>query len=184
MRNPALRLTHPEASRERLLSLVRQVPGAAVGMKIAALLLIQEGQRPGWIAQVLGMTRQSLNLWMHKVNERGPKALQPVKRPGRPARLTPKVRQQLEDHLERSPSEFGLNRARWDGPTLVVHLKRRFGITLKVRQAQSWMHQLGYRLKRAGYSYLQAKSEEARRFRRALKKTAIPEAGGDDRIRG
>jgi hypothetical protein len=66
----------------------------------------------------------------------------------------------------------------------VVHLKRRFGITLKVRQAQSWMHQLGYRLKRAGYCYLQAKSEEARRFRRALKKTAIPEAGGDDRIRG
>ncbi len=34
-------------------------------------------------------------------------------------------------------------------------------------------HQLGYRLKRAGYSYLQARSEEARRFCRALKKTAV-----------
>lgn len=177
-----LMLTHPEASRERLLGMVRQIPGAHMGIKIAALLLILEGQRPGWIADVLGMTRQSLNLWMHKVNEQGPKALEPVKRPGRPARLTPQVRQELEDHLERSPAEFGLNRARWDGPTLVVHLKRRFGIALKVRQAQSWMHQLGYRLKRAGYSYLQAKGEEAQRFRRALKKTAVPEAGGDDRL--
>jgi transposase len=182
MRNPSLVLTHPEASRERLLSMIRQVPGAAVGIKIAALLLIQEGQRPGWIAEVLGMTRQSLNLWMHKVNEQGVKALEPGKRPGRPARLTPKVRQELEDHLERSPLEFGLNRVRWDGPTLVVHLKRHFGITLKVRQAQSWMHQLGYRLKRAGYSYLQGRSEEATRFRRALKKTAVPEAGGNDRL--
>jgi hypothetical protein len=33
------------------------------------------------------------------------------------------------------------------------------------------MHHLGYRLKRGGYIYLQAKAEEARKFRRALKKT-------------
>ena len=173
MKNPTLMLTHPEASRERLFAMVRQIPGAHVGIKIAALLLIVEGQRPGWTAEVLGLTRQSLNLWMHKVNEQGLKFLEPVKRPGRPARLTPKVRQELEDDLEKSPLEFGLNRTRWDGPTLVVHLKRRFGIILKVRQAQSWMHQLGYRLKRAGYTYLQARNEEARRFGRALKKTSI-----------
>ena len=65
-------------------------------------------------------------------------------------------------------------RPEWDGPTLVTYLKRRFGINLKVRQAQYWMHQLGYRLKRAGYSYLQARVEEARQFRRALKKTPPP----------
>jgi transposase len=162
--------------------MVRQLPGAAIGMKIAALLLIQEGQRPGWTAEALGMTRQSLNLWLRKVNEQGPQALQPVKRPGRPARLTPKVRQELEDHLERSPSEFGLNRAWWDGPTLVVHLKRRFAITLKVRQAQSWMHQLGYRLKQGRHSHLHAKSRDAPRSRRASRKTAVPEREGNDRI--
>jgi transposase len=174
MRNPSLKLVHPEASRERLLATVRQIPGAHSGIKIAALLLILEGQRPGWIAEVLGLSRQSLNQWMHKVNEQGLKMLVPVKRPGRPARLTPQIRKELEDHLERSPEEFGLNRAQWDGPTLVVHLKRHFGITLKVRQAQSWMHQLGYRMKRAGYTYLQARSEEAKRFRRKLKKTPVP----------
>ena len=58
----------------------------------------------------------------------------------------------------------------WDGPTLVVHLKRRFGISLEVRQAQIWMHQLGYRMKRASHAYLQARSEDAHRFQRALKK--------------
>jgi len=143
---------------------------------------MQEGQCPGWIAQTLGITRQTLNLWMHKVNEQGPQALQPVWRPGRPDRLTPEVRQEIEDHLERSPSEFGLNRARWDGPTLVLHLERRFGITLEVRQARSWMHQLGYRLKQPGYPHLQAKGEDAQRFRRASKETGVPEARGDDHI--
>jgi len=51
-------------------------------------------------------------------------------------------------------------------------LKRRWGISLKVRQAQYWMHQLGYRLKRASYSYLQARAAEARQFQRNLKKTS------------
>lgn len=182
MKKPTLMLTHPEASRERLLALSRKIPGAYIGIKVAALLLILEGQRPGWTAQVLGLTRQSLNLWMHKVNERGLMSLKPIQRPGRPARLTGEIRQELEQRLERSPLEVGLNRVRWDGPTLVLYLKRHFGIKLKVRQAQYWMHQLGYRLKRAGYSYLQARSEEAKRFRRALKKTSVPGTPGDDCI--
>jgi transposase len=176
MRKPSLKLVHPEASRDALLEAVRKIPGAFAGIKIAALLLTLEGQRPGWIAEVLGLTRQSLNLWMHKVNEKGVKSLKPAKRPGRPARLTSQVRRELEEHLEKSPEEFGLNRARWDGPTLVVHLKSEFGIHLKVRQAQSWMHQLGYRMQRAGYTYLQARSEDAKKFRRRLKKTPLSES--------
>ena len=175
MRKPSLALVHPEASRDGLLKAVREIPGALSGIKIAALLLTLEGQRPGWIADVLGMTRQSLNSWMHKVNEQGLDSLKPVKRPGRPAHLTAQVRRQLEEHLEKSPEDFGLNRVRWDGPTLVVHLKNQFGIHLKVRQAQSWMHQLGYRMKRAGYTYLQARGEDAKKFRRKLKKTPVSE---------
>jgi transposase len=175
MRNPSLTLRHPEASRDRLLAFVRDMPGARIGIKVAALLLVLEKQRPGWIADVLGLTRQSLNIWMHKVNEEGLEALKSKSRPGRPGRLTKSIREQLENDLENVPSEFGLNRAQWDGPTLVQHLKRRYGIKLMVRQAQIWMHQLGYRLKRASYSYLQARTEEAKKFQKTLKKTPEPE---------
>jgi len=66
MRNPSLMLTHPEATRERLLALVRKIPGAYIGIKIAALLLILEGQRPGWVAAVLSLTRQSLSIRFKK----------------------------------------------------------------------------------------------------------------------
>jgi transposase len=180
MKKSTLILTHPEASRERLLTLARKIPGAYIGIKIAALLLILEGQRPGWVCRVLGQTRQSLSVWMHKVNEGGLVSLKPLQKSGRPARLTPEVRQELEEQLEKSPLELGLNRVRWDGPTLVVYLKRQFGIKLRVRQAQYWMHQLGYRLKRASYSYLQARAEEAKRFRKVLKKTSVSGAQGND----
>lgn len=171
---PASLSLEDRAAKQKLLALVEQVPGAWVGMKVAALLLVVEGQRPGWIVDVLGLTRMSLNRWIHAVNEHGVQSLLPQPKPGRPAALTAEVRRELEAHLERSPQEFGLNREHWDGPTLVVHLKRRFGIALKVRQAQSWMHQLGYRMKRASHAYLQAHAADAQRFQRALKKTPAP----------
>jgi transposase len=178
MRNPTLTLTHPEATRERLLNFVRETPGASIGIKVAALLLVLEGQRPSWIIDLLGLTRQSLNNWMHGVNERGVAALKALPRPGRPTQLTGNIQRAFESDLERSPLAFGLNRVRWDGPTLVVHMKRRFGIKLKVRQAQIWMHRLGYRLKHSSYVYLQARSNETRRFSRALKKTQKSGSGG------
>ena len=174
MRPPTLELKHPDATRERLVAAAKEIPGAWIGIKIAALLLLLEGQRPGWITEVLGLTRMSLNRWLHGMNAQGIRSLEPKSRPGRPPRLTASVRKTLAQHLEQSPRDFGLPRVQWDGPTLVVHLKQHFGIGLKVRQAQMWMHQLGYRMKRAGHVYLQARSEEARRFQRELKKTPNP----------
>ena len=138
MRYPRLALTHSSASREQLFALAESVPGAWIGIKIAALLLVLEGQRPGWICDVLGLTRMSLSRWIHGVNAGGVEALRP--KPGRPSRLDAKLQKALQADLEKSPQDFGLNRVQWDGPTLVTHLKRHFGIPLKVRQAQKWMH--------------------------------------------
>jgi len=175
---------NPEVNRESLVALAKSTPGAWLGLKIAALLLIVEGQRPGWTAKVLGLTRMSLNRWIRAANEGGIAALKHKPIPGRPSRLTPQIAQEVERHLGKSPLDFGLNRARWDGPTLVEHLKRRYGLKMKVRQAQSWMHQLGYRLKRASYAYLQARAEDARKFRRELKKTPKSGAGGNGGFSG
>lgn len=182
MRTPTLQLTHPEATRARLVALAKDIPGAWSGIKIAALLLTLEGQRPGWIVEILGLTRMSVSRWIHGVNATGLHAVQPKPRPGRPARVTPQVQQALAVHLEQSPQAFGLPRVQWDGPTLVVHLKRQFGIALKVRQAQMWMHQLGYRLKRASHVYLQARTVEARRFRQKVKKTRGAGPARDPRL--
>jgi len=177
-------ISNTDVTKERLVAFAKSIPGAWIGLKIAALLLLLEGQRPGWTAQVLGLTRMSLNRWVQAVNTRGLEALKSKSRPGRPSRLTPQIAHQVEQHLEQSPQAFGLNRARWDGPTLVVHLQRQFGIKLKVRQAQKWMYQLGYRLKRASYAYLQAREEEAKGFRRALKKTSKTGPSGDGGLSG
>jgi transposase len=184
MRTPTLELRHPEATRERLVAIAKEIPGARIGLKIAALLLVLEGQRPSWIVDVLGLTRMSLNRWMHGMNAEGLRSMMPKPRPGRPARLTPALRRRLAQQLEQPPQRFGLPRVQWDGPTLVVHLKREFGIGLKVRQAQMWMHQAGFRLKRASHAYLQGRTADAAQFQRRLKKTPDPGSARDRRLSG
>src|SRR6266513_3912345 len=69
MRPPSLQLADPVTKRRELLALAERVPGAWIGLKIAALLLLVEGQRPGWIAEVLGLTRMSFSRCIHAVNE-------------------------------------------------------------------------------------------------------------------
>jgi len=167
----ALSLNRQETDRETLLALTKQVPGARVGMKVAALLLVLEGQRPGYVTSVLGLTRMTLERCVHAVNREGPQALVPKHRPGRPTGLTVDMKQRLEQDLQKKPQEFGLPRPAWDGPTLVIHLKERFGVKVKVRQVERWMHKLGYGLKRASYTYIQAHAEDARKFGEELKKT-------------
>lgn len=167
----ALSLTN-QTTRENLLALAKQVPGAWIGIKIAALLLILEGQRPGWVNALFGLNPTTLERWIHRVNKGGSQALIPKLRSGRPPALSPDLQRRLKGDLEESPQKFGLPRTAWDGPTLVVYLKERFGVKLKNRQAQNWMHHSGYSLKRASYVYVQARKEDARNFRRALKKTA------------
>ena len=175
MRNPTILLNHKEATRENLIAYAKNVPYARMGIKIAAMLLTVEGQRPGWVSEVLGVSRESLNQWIHAVNKGGLNALEWKPRPGRPTRMTEQIRKKLEKDLEKSPREVGLHQVQWDGPALVVYLKRRFQVSVKVRQAQNWMHRLGFRLKRAGYSYIQAKKGAEKRFLTNLKKT--PDAG-------
>jgi len=115
MRPPTLLLTHPEATRVRLVALARDIPGAWVGINTAPLLLL-EGQRPGWIAEVLGLTRMSLTRRIHGVNGSGVLALLPKPRPGRPARLSPQVRAALVAHLEQSPQAFPCHACSGMGP--------------------------------------------------------------------
>jgi len=169
MNPPGANLENPDGLRRELLSLVERVPGAWVGIKVAALLLLLEGQRPVWIAKVLGLTCASLRRWVHAVNERGVESLVRRPGPGRPAALTAKVRRELAGDLGQSPQDFGLDGTHWNGQTLVVHLKRRFGISLKVRQAQNWMRQLNYGMKGAGH----AGSEQANCAPCSVRETGI-----------
>jgi transposase len=168
----ALALEHPDLTRSKLLQLAESLPGAWLGLRIAAFLLLLHGWGPGAICTFFGLSRTALWQWVRAANQSGLAAWQERPRPGRPPRLTPAQQRQLELALEGSPERPGLQRARWDGPTVVRYVRQAFGVEVQVRQAQRWLGRLGFVLLQPTYRYVQAKRRGVGRFLKQTKKNS------------
>lgn len=168
----ALTLDHPDLTRAKLLALAETIPGAWLGLKVAAFLLLLAGWKPTAVTELFGVSRMGLWKWVTAANRDGLQAWQPVARPGRPPQLSAAQQKQLELALEQSPEKLGLARTRWDGPLVVSYARRVFGVALKVRQAQRWLHRLGFRLLQPAYRYVQAKPRGVARFSKQVKKNS------------
>jgi transposase len=167
----ALSLDHPKMTRETLLRMADEIPGAWTGIRIAGYLLLLAGWKSTQIAELLGLTRWTVVKWIHKGNQAGVEAVQDRFRPGRPARFDERLKKELDVALSKSPKEYGIPRVRWDGVVLTEYLKRFHHLTIHVRHAQRWIRQLGYSLRQPIYQFAQASQEGVEEFRRALKKT-------------
>ena len=165
-------ITNETVTREALLEIAEEIPGAWIGIRIAALLLLLEGWKSSQIARLLGLTRWSVVKWIQRANEKGVLAVEEKKRPGRPCRLDERIQRALEKDLEKSPKALGLKRNRWDGVVVVEYLERIHGVRLKVRQAQRWIRRLGFSLRQPIYRYAQATTEGVEEFRETVKKTS------------
>jgi transposase len=167
-----LELNHPEITRQSLLALAEAIPGAWIGLRIAALLLWLSGWKSPALAELFGVSRWAVCQWIGAANAHGLSSVQPRPAPGRKPRLSATVQQQLDLALQVSPEKFGLPRTRWDGVLVVEYLRRFHQVELKVRQAQRYVRRLGFTLQLPIYRYLQAKKKGVAQFRRAVKKNS------------
>ena len=167
----ALTITNRSITREALLQMAEEIPGAWIGFRIAAIVLALEGWKSSQIARLFAVSRWSVVKWIRRVNEEGLCGLKEGQRPGRPSLIDAQIQKALAEALERSPRELGLKRNRWDGVVVVEYLERIQGIKLKVRQAQRWIRRLGFSLRQPIYRYAQASREGIEEFGKRLKKT-------------
>ncbi len=170
----ALEVTNKSVSREALLKMAEKVPGAWIGLRIAAVLLLLEGWKSTQVARLLGLTRWSVVKWIRRINTQGVEGVNEVHRPGRPPRVGADIQQALEEALQKNPRSLGLKRNRWDGVVVAEYLERVYGVQVKVRQAQRWIRRLGFSLRQPIYRYVQATEEGVKQFHATLKKTPPP----------
>jgi transposase len=168
----ALCLTHKEMAREALLRLAEKIPGAWIGIRIAAFLLILSGWKSTQVAELFGLTRWAVVKWIQRANEAGLAAVNDQPRGGRPSQFDAQVLKALEEALSKSPQDYGLARNHWDGVVVAEYLKRVHYIEIHVRHAQRLMKKLGYSLRRPIYRYVQASAAGVQEFHEKLKKTA------------
>lgn len=167
----ALTLSHPSLTREILLRTADKTPGAWIGIRIAALLLILSGWKSTQVAELFGLTRWAVVKWIQKANSDGVEMVNDRARSGRPSHFDKDLMKKLDEALSKSPQDLGMPRAKWDGVVFVEYLKKTYHIEIHVRHAQRMIKKLGYSLRRPMYRFVQAKEEGVEEFRDTLKKT-------------
>jgi len=167
----ALSLSHQELTREALLRKAEEIPGAWVGIRIAAFLLMLAGWKSTQIADLFGLSRWGAVKLIQKANREGLEAVEDHPRPGRPSQFDEKVLKALDEALSKSPQDYGLSRTRWDGVVVVEYLKRFHYVKVQVRHAQRMIKKLGYSLRRPMYRYIQATEGGVAEFQEEVKKT-------------
>ena len=167
----ALTLCNPSLTREILLRKADETPGAWIGIRIAGLLLILSGWKSTQVAELFGLTRWAVVKWIQKANSDGVEMVNDRARSGRPSHFDKDLMKKLDEAFSKSPYDFGIPRAKWDGVVFVEYLKNAYHIEIHVRHAQRMIKKLGYSLRQPMYRFVQAKEEGVEEFRNILKKT-------------
>lgn len=142
-----LEIADPEVMRIAIQQEIARSDESRYDHRLHGLLLITGGQSCQQVADLFGENRRTVQRWVKRFETFGLEGVREGERPGRPATLDAKQWATLGRDLRRDPGELGLAGHLWDGKLLSEHLRRRYGVTLGVRQCQRIFGQMGFRLR-------------------------------------
>ena len=126
---------------------IRRNDEARYDHRLHALLLVAQGMSCRQVAQLLGDSPRIVAYWVNRFENEGFAGLVDAERLGRPCRLNSDQLSELELVLRGEPREYGIQ-GLWDGKTLSMFVKQRWGIFLGVRQCQRLFRRFGFRFRK------------------------------------
>jgi transposase len=117
-----------------------------------ALLELDRGTSSAKIAEMLGVTRQSVHNWAAAfVREPDPAVLSDERRCGRPPLLTEQTLTQLPSLMGQSPQSLGYLHTEWTVPLLQQELEKTSGLRPSDETVRRGLRRLGFLWKRPRY---------------------------------
>jgi len=119
------------------------------------------------LGRIMQASPRTIANWVHFINDTGKiEVLRDKEKPGRTPRLTDQQLLNLQSDIQQHPSIFKLDANLWDGKILSHHIRKCFGITVKVRQCQRIFKKLGFSLKRSRTMVANGDSEKKKAFKK------------------
>ena len=109
-----------------------------------AIALLREGLPPVEVARRLGVDRRSVRRWRAWYDRAGARALAAQPAPGRPPKLDPRSRTQLERSLFRGARACGYPTELWTCPRVAEVIRRQFGVRYHVDHIGRLLRSLGW----------------------------------------
>jgi transposase len=113
--------------------------------RLHGVLLVAQGMSCPEVSRLLGDSPRTVEYWVRRFEERGLSGLVEGERSGRPRRLNDKQLEEINSALRQPPESVGIPRGFWDGKGLAAFVKKRYGVTLGVRQCQYMFKFFGFR---------------------------------------
>ncbi len=127
---------------------IRRTEEARYDHRLHAVLLVGQGMSCPQVAKQFGDARGSVRNWVTRFETDGFAGLIDGEKMGRPPRLNEKQLGELERYLRKSPETFGLEQNFWDGKILSAFIKKRYRVSMGVRQCQRLFHKFGFRFRK------------------------------------
>jgi transposase len=109
-----------------------------------ALDMIEEGRAPVEVARELGVDRRSVRRWKAATRKQGKEAIRARPAPGRPPRLNPARKKELEAYLLEGAQAAGFDTDLWTLPRVAQLIVRRFGVYYHVAHVSKLLHRMGW----------------------------------------
>lgn len=111
----------------------------------AVRLVCRAGWKPARVAEALGCSTRSVQLWVQKSSGgRRPSALKTGKAPGASPKLDPRQQRRLLKLLADGPEAAGFAGQLWTSPRIAELIRREFGVSYHVRYLPALLKSLGW----------------------------------------
>ena len=142
-----LSIKQPEQVKRQIVEYLRSSEELKFAHKLHGILLLLSNENTNCVevAKVFGNTPQALALWVHRLNQGEGGNIEVLKdkvKTGRQTRITAEQLKNLKCALGKTPAQYGIDTAKWDGRALSLFLAKEYGIHLKIRMCQRWMQKL------------------------------------------
>jgi transposase len=131
-----------ETLRRRLKNELKRSENAHFLHRLHCVLLVAQGCSSSQVAEWFGDHPRTVERWLHRAREYGPKGLKDEQKTGRPPKVRDDQRKRLQGDIHKKPTELGYDCKAWDGKLLQTHLAQRYGVEMGVRQCQRLLNQL------------------------------------------
>ena len=168
-----LQITRSSPDHGELVELYKKEKNSKLKERYHALFLMHEFMNCTTVAELIKKSRNTVQTWVRIFNEGGLEAIAPNTPPGRPSSLSQDQKEELKLDILTHPRELKYEFSNWEGKNVSEHIKKRFGVSLKVRQCQYLLHELGFTLQRPKYKFPKADPEKQEEFVRDFKKNWI-----------
>jgi transposase len=132
--------------------------------RLLVALKRKEGQSMDDIAQQLEMKRITVNMTLHRFQERGISAKDDEKRSGRPKELTRAQLKNLRNRLIAGPRK-GQNPL-WTTKMVMAHVEKEYGQKYTVRHMRRLLHQLGFSIQKPRPRHYMADVKQQEHFKK------------------